>query len=149
MKILLGLLTAISAMISLNNRATRTILAIALILSFAACGQDTPKPSGDIDQRLIGSWQASTAEIYVFHTDGRFNHFSTTSQTEGKFTASGNKVYFANIIYEKGETWEEQYPDAIYEYEIGKDDDGDYLKIANFLYGVTYVDISTAYKFRK
>ncbi len=98
---------------------------------------------------LTGSWQASSAEIYVFHTDGRFNHFSTSSKTEGRYRASDSKIYFTNIIYEKGETWENQYPDAVYEYEMGKDNEGDFLKIANFLYGVTIVDNRTAYTFRK
>ncbi|MBX3289484.1 MAG: hypothetical protein KF855_09070 [Acidobacteria bacterium] len=113
-------------------------------------GKATAPPSGGkIDPKLIGSWQASSAEIYVLHADGRFNHFSTQSQVEGRFTVSNGKMYFSNIVYEKGKQWEKRYPDAVYEYEVGKDGQGDYLKIANFLYGVTYVNIKTAYKFRK
>lgn len=116
----------------------------------AACGNPNAQHQHNTNTiKLAGSWQASSAEIYVFHDDGRFNHFSTQSKTEGRFTASGGKIYFTNIVYEKGETWEKKYPDAVYEYEIGKDNDGDYLNIANFLYGVTSVDISTAYTFRK
>ena len=109
----------------------------------------SPSSGGKIDSKLIGSWQASSAEIYIFHADGRFKHFSTQSQTEGTFNVSGGKMYFRNIVYEKGKAGEKRYPDAVYEYEFGKDGQGEYLEIANFLYGVTYVDIKSAYKFRR
>ncbi|HRE68448.1 MAG TPA: hypothetical protein PLM56_15130 [Cyclobacteriaceae bacterium] len=148
MKTLFKLVTAIKTVVFLNNIPAGITLVI-LALSFAACESDGSPSGNDIDPKLIASWQSSAGEIYVFHTDGRFYHFTTLSRVEGTFTASDGKIYFRNIVYEKGETWEILYPDAIYEYQVGKDDHGDYLNIANFLYGVTYVDMSSAYKFRK
>lgn len=138
------------AIVPLNTQLTRIFLLLLFSLSLITCEKESSSFSnGNADKKLIGTWQASSAEIYVFHADGKFDHFSATSHTEGTFTSADGKIHFKNIVYEKGETWEEQYPDAIYEYEHGKDADGEYLKIANFLYGVTYVDISTAYMFRK
>ena len=139
----------------LNLRKVVAIVAcLAVTTVFATCGKNGGNdddgggtPSGKIDQKLMGSWRNNN-EIYVFHADGRFNHFSLQSATEGKFTTSNNKITFSNIIYEKGETWEKHYPDAVYEYEVGKDNDGDYLRISYFLYGVTNVGIPI-YKFRK
>jgi hypothetical protein len=87
-------------------------------------GNNSNESGGNIDKKIIG----------------QRSYTNTTSR---------NKVYFSKNIYEKGKTWEKQYPDAIYEYVSGKDSDGVYLKIANFLYSVTHVDISTAYQFRK
>ena len=135
------------------RKVAAMVACLAVTTVFASCGKNGDDDGGDsngkIDHRLIGSWSASINKFYVFHADGRFYHFSDVSATEGKFSTSNSKVYFSNIVYEKGEAWEKQYPDAVYEYEAGKDNDGDYLKIANFQYGITYVDISTAYKFRK
>jgi hypothetical protein len=142
----------------LNLRKVAIIFAcLAVTTMFAACdnknGDDEDgdgTQSGKIDQKLIGIWNYSPDnETYKFSANGSFNHFSLLSATEGKFTTSDNKVHFSNIIYEKGETWEKHYPDAVYEYEVGKDNDGDYLKISLFLYGVTNVKLPTGYKFRK
>ena len=130
------------------------VACLAVTAVFASCekddGDDDSGGNGKSDAKLIGTWSYSPDnEIYKFSADGSFNHFSLSSATEGKFTASDNKVYFSNIIYEKGETWEARYPDAVYEYEVGKDDEGDYLKISLFLYGVTNVKLPADYKFRK
>ena len=138
-----------------NLRILTTIVAcLAVTAVFASCDKDSSDDggvgNGKIDQKLIGIWSYSPDnETYKFSADGSFNHFSLLSATEGKFSTSDNKVYFSNIIYEKGETAEKHYPDAVYEYEVGKDDEGDYLKISLFLYGVTNVKLPTGYKFRK
>ena len=113
-------------------------------------------PTGKIDKEIIGTWSymaASYSYIYQFNADGSFEYFyrtSTITSTEGKFTTSQNKVYFKDIIYQKGlEGRETRYPDAVFEYEIGTDDRGKYLNMPSFKYDEPYVDISWGVKFRK
>ena len=144
-----------------NLRILAAIVAcLAVTAVFASCDKDGNDDdggggSGKIDQKLVGSWIYDGLDynyIYKFQKDGNFEYnyrWQSISITEGKFTTSGNKVYFTDIVIEKGKYAETKYPDTVFEYEIGKDDKGDYLKIVSFRYREPYVDISEAIKFRK
>ena len=149
-----------------NLRKVATIVACLVVtMMFAACDKTNPDDDngsgngnggGKIDKEIIGAWAymaASYSYIYQFNADGSFEYFYRTSSitsTEGKFTTSKNKVYFTDIIYQKGlEGRETQYPDAVFEYEIGSDDRGKFLNIPSFKYDEPYVDISWGVKFRK
>jgi len=69
--------------------------------------------------------------------------------TEGKYKVENNKIYFTNILYERGQLLESRYKDTVFEYKFGKDYNGEYLLIPAFRYDVPSVDISWGVKFRK
>jgi len=99
---------------------------------------------------------------YYFYKDGKFKYFyysptwlqaskmysTTHTITEGKYKISNGKIYFSDIIYERGESFETRYKDTVFEYKFGKDTVGEYLFMPSFQYDTPYLDISWAVRFR-
>ena len=130
--------------------------AIMVTTALVGCGETN---GGDGDQKLVGLWTYwyggttnSTNRYYTFNKDGSFSyeyHASGSSGffIKGKYTASNNKIYFKDFVYEG--IAELTISEAVYEYEIGSDEKGVYLKMAGIRFNEPYVDISWAVIFRK
>lgn len=110
------------------------------------------------DSKLLGTWSSGvgdTSYIQVYYQNGSFKHmyFSglTSSLTEGKYKVSNGKIYFTNIVYDRGGMYEKHFKDTIFGYKFGKDNIGEYLLISPYIAGSegTYVDSSKGVNFRK
>jgi len=141
-------------------RKVATVVACLVVTTmFASCDKKNPdddeNSSGKNDKKLVGVWQfymPTYNRYYIFNKDGSFS-YSYHSQgssgffIEGKYTASDKKVFFKDFVYEG--IAELTISKAEYEYEIGSDEQGVYLKMAGIRFNEPYVDISWAVKFRK
>ena len=123
------------------------LVLLVLTISLCGCGNNTnnKKLSGkDIDKKLLGAWNFfypgfwdyDTNRWYFFYEDGTmtYSDISFGRSYEGKYTVSGNKIYCTNLGYYpqtvngNGE-WVPRENDAVIEYKIGTDDQGEYLLI--------------------
>ena len=102
---------------------------------------------------------------YYFNKDGSFRyvyenyHYSPTlfptkdtkivTMTEGNYKDSNGKIHFTNILYQRGQPLESNYPDTSFEFKLDKDEKGEYLLLPAFRYDVPSVDISWGVKFRR
>ena len=127
----------------------------------------TQPPTGNIDAKLIGSWnfsRFSSVETYscwyIFYADGTFK-YSTTFNTRsyyGEYSASGGKINFSNVWWFElkydgiSETEHEKRSDVTFDYDFGTNSDGEYLLIfALERQGMdeTYWDLTGAYEYLK
>jgi uncharacterized repeat protein (TIGR02543 family) len=140
--------------------------------------QWTTKPSNSTNSKLIGHWQYkglsgyASAPVsyqyyyydYYFYNDGKFKYFyqsptylkssnmysNIITITEGEYKISNGKIYFSEILYERGNPiYEKNYNDTVFEYKFDKDTVGEYLFMPSFQYDKPYLDISWGVKFRK
>jgi len=130
--------------------------AIMVTTALVSCGETN---GGEGDKKLVGVWSNwyrvtgdYTDRYYAFNKDGSFFYQRHTNGSwawmiEGKYTVSNNKIYFKDFVCGFG--LEPTISEAVYEYEMGSDEKGVYLKIATFKFDEPYVDISGAVKFRK
>jgi len=88
-------------------------------------------------------------EDYIYNPAGFPKDRKIHTMTEGKYKVENNKIYFTNILYERGQPLESRYKDTVFEYKFGKDYNGEYLLMPAFRYDVPSVDISWGVKFRK
>ena len=126
-----------------------------------------PPPDGRIDPKLVGVWQRTYSRFpwqtdrlsefanYAFYENGTFKHtYTLTLDTfEGKYSASGGKLYLTDISGYRGlandPAYVHQRGDTVIEYEFGTDEEGRaYLLIFNMSDTInTYLPISGAQNF--
>ena len=101
----------------------------------------TSKPSGRIDERLLGVWRyrnQTTERWYYFYEDGRMKYWDYIRgrEYECDYSVSEGKIHCTILGYHSLSfpdydrvSWEPQGYDAVMEYERGTDDKGEYLRI--------------------
>ena len=100
--------------------------------------EDDENVSGQIHTKLVGTWvyqyyntmqNRFDHRTYFFNKDGTFENMDDGGQKyefNGKYSVSGGKVYFTNCLYRSNnrpEEWKQRI-DAVSEYEIGKNTEG-------------------------
>ena len=91
--------------------------------------ETTPLPSEGIDSAILGNWidetTSSATRYYTFNSDGTFKYLefegSHANSTEGKYTTSNGKVYFAELVSSLGL----KYADRVFEYGFSKTSSGE------------------------
>ena len=89
----------------------------------------TQPPSGGIDSAILGNWidetTSSATRYYTFNSDGTFKYLefegSHANSTEGKYTTSNGKVYFAELVSSLGL----KYAGRVFEYGFSKTSSGE------------------------
>jgi len=123
-----------------NLRKVATIIACLTVTTmFASCGgnKDDGDGNGDgkTDTKLVGYWVRSigTSDLrsnYTFRNDGSFSFVrvsgSIMTTVNGKYTTSNGRVSLTDLVDDRNEKLKSQSMG----YSFGKDNDGEYLSIA-------------------
>ena len=160
-------------------RKGATIIAcLAVTTMFAACDKkngddDDGNGGGNLDKALFGEgidWRhENTAtgawNAYKFNANGTFEYYRAYNgygtEATGSYRTSEGKIYFSKIDYatEKNDgelgkiTEEKKINEIVFEYQVGKDNNGNYLMIP-LMYDAARddefsLDISKAIRFKR
>ena len=112
---------------------------------------------GDIDPAIIGNWTndiGSAQRYFTFNDDGTFKYLefqgSYANSTGGKYTTSGGKVYFTELVSGSGS----KYADRVFEYELTTTSGGESCLLIGAMSNndggrYLYIEFSRAVEFNK